>query len=104
MNFRLTMIHLQKITICLLVLVCFFSQLQAEEVEQGTYTDLTKALQNPLKVRVLNLSFQKLSTLPKEIGELQNLQTLDLFDNKLTVLPKEILQLQNLQTLDLFDN
>ncbi|EMY12742.1 leucine rich repeat protein [Leptospira weilii str. Ecochallenge] len=104
MKFRLTMIHLQKITICLFILACFFAELQAEEVEQGTYTDLTNALQNPSKVRVLNLSFQKLSTLPKEIGELQNLQTLDLFDNKLTVLPKEILQLQNLQRLDLSHN
>ncbi|EMN38258.1 hypothetical protein LEP1GSC085_2295 [Leptospira interrogans str. L0996] len=45
-------------------------EIQAEEVEPGTYRDLTKALQNPLDVRVLNLS-GKLTALPKEIGQLK---------------------------------
>ncbi|WP_000541501.1 leucine-rich repeat domain-containing protein, partial [Leptospira interrogans] len=42
--------------------------------------------------------------LPKEIGQLQNLQYLDLNDNQLTTLPEEIKQLQNLRELNLGDN
>ncbi|MGQ2824169.1 leucine-rich repeat domain-containing protein, partial [Leptospira interrogans] len=101
MNFRITLIHLQKISICLFLLTCFIYELQAEESESGTYTDLAKTLQNPLKVRTLDLRYQKLTILPKEIGQLQNLQRLDLSFNSLTILPKEIGQLRNLQELDL---
>uniref|UniRef100_UPI000A600058 leucine-rich repeat domain-containing protein n=1 Tax=Leptospira interrogans TaxID=173 RepID=UPI000A600058 len=104
MNFRITLIHLQKISICLFLLTCFIYELQAEESESGTYTDLAKTLQNPLKVRTLDLRYQKLTTLPKEIGQLQNLQRLDLSFNSLTTLPKEIGQLRNLQELDLSFN
>ncbi|EMJ37477.1 leucine rich repeat protein, partial [Leptospira interrogans str. FPW1039] len=104
MNFRITLIYLQKITIGLLVLITLSCEIQADEVEAGTYRDLTKALQNPLNVRVLNLSGEKLTALPKEIGQLKNLQELNLKWNLLTVLPKEIGQLENLQELDLRDN
>ncbi|WP_061245224.1 hypothetical protein, partial [Leptospira interrogans] len=54
----------------------------------GTYTDLTKALKNPLDVRVLDLSEQKLTILPKEIRQLKNLQQLNLYENILITLPK----------------
>ncbi|EMG08957.1 hypothetical protein LEP1GSC151_0212, partial [Leptospira interrogans serovar Grippotyphosa str. LT2186] len=47
-------------------------EIQACE-EPGTYQDLTKAPQNPLDVRVLDLSEQKLKALPKKIGQLKNL-------------------------------
>ncbi|EMF83867.1 leucine rich repeat protein [Leptospira weilii serovar Topaz str. LT2116] len=105
MKFRLTKwIRLQKITICLFILTCFICELQAEEVEQGTYTDLTKALQNPSKVRVLNLSGQELATLPKEIGQLQNLQELYLNGNQLKTLPSEIEFLKKLKILRLYQN
>ncbi|MGE8712335.1 leucine-rich repeat domain-containing protein, partial [Leptospira interrogans] len=77
MNFRITLNHLQKITISLLFLINLSCEIQTEKVEPGTYKDLTKALQNPLDVRVLELSEQKLKTIPKEIGQLQNLQELN---------------------------
>ncbi|EJP06052.1 leucine-rich repeat domain-containing protein [Leptospira interrogans] len=102
MNFRITLIHLQKITISLLFFIHLSCEIQAEE--PGTYQDLTKALQNPLDVRVLILSEQKLTTLPKEIEQLKNLQTLFLSNNQLTILPQEIGKLKNLLWLSLVYN
>ncbi|EKO23682.1 leucine-rich repeat domain-containing protein [Leptospira interrogans] len=102
MNFRITLIHLQKISIGFLFLINLSCKIQAEE--PGTYTDLTKALKNPLDVRVLDLSEQKLTILPKEIRQLKNLQQLNLYENKLTTLPKEIGQLKNLLMLHLDEN
>ncbi|EMS89038.1 leucine-rich repeat domain-containing protein, partial [Leptospira noguchii] len=46
----------------------------------------------------------QLKTLPKEIGQLKNLQELDLHNNQLATLPKEIGQLKNLQFLNLSQN
>ncbi|EMY13620.1 hypothetical protein LEP1GSC043_4757 [Leptospira weilii str. Ecochallenge] len=46
--------------------------MQTEAVEKETYTDLTKALQNPSKVLSLDLSSQGITTFPPEIGQLLN--------------------------------
>ncbi|EKP03618.1 leucine rich repeat protein [Leptospira kirschneri str. 2008720114] len=66
--------------------------------------DLTEAIQNPLDVRVLDLNGQKLTTLPKEIGQLKNLYDLNLDENPLGAFPKEIGQLENLRVLELNNN
>ncbi|EMK05212.1 hypothetical protein LEP1GSC176_0227, partial [Leptospira kirschneri str. MMD1493] len=50
MNFRITLIHLQKVFLFSLFLFCSFTFVQAEEPK--TYMDLTEAIQNPLDVRV----------------------------------------------------
>ncbi|EMO55920.1 leucine-rich repeat domain-containing protein [Leptospira noguchii] len=104
MNFRITLIHLRKFFLFSLIFISSFSFMQAEEVEQERYTDLTKALENPLDVFILDLSGQELTTLPKEIGQLKNLRELSLKWNQLVTLPKEIGRLQNLQALYLRDN
>ncbi len=51
MNFRITLIHLSKITIGLLFLIYLSCEIQACE-EPGIYRDLTKAFQNPLDVSI----------------------------------------------------
>jgi small GTP-binding protein len=53
---------------------------------------------------VLDLSGNKLSLLPAEIGQLANLTVLDLSNNQLSGLPAEIGQLANLRELDLSRN
>ncbi|EKO16979.1 leucine-rich repeat domain-containing protein [Leptospira kirschneri] len=99
MNFRITLIHLQKITIYFLFLIYLSCETQTEKVEPKTYMDLTEAIQNPLDVRVLNLWNNQLTTLPKEIGQLKNLRELLLRHNQLTTVPKEIGQLKKLRWL-----
>lgn len=56
----------------------FFEPLQAKE--KGHYHNLTKALQNPMDVRTLDLRDNQLTNFPKEIGKLQKLHTLNLYD------------------------
>jgi Leucine-rich repeat (LRR) protein len=52
----------------------------------------------------LNLEQNQFSTLPKEMGELKNLQKLYLEGNQLSTLPKEIAELKNLKYLNLTRN
>jgi len=63
-------------------------------------TEITQ-LQN---LQDLKINYNQLRTLPPEIGQLQNLQGLGLNSNQLSSLPPEIGQLQNLQFLSLYSN
>nr|WP_236713946.1 hypothetical protein [Leptospira interrogans] len=71
MNYRFT--NILKV----IIFFCFIFEIQSEEI-QKSYKNLAKALQNPADVRNLDLSFQRLKTLPNKIGQLKNLQKLDL--------------------------
>ena len=55
-------------------------------------------------IKLLNLSNNRLSILPKEICNLINITNLDLSNNKLSILPLEICNLINITNLDLSDN
>src|SRR6202522_3949515 len=55
-------------------------------------------------IRVLNVSYKQLQTIPKELGQLASLQILYLSNNQLQTIPKELGQLASLQRLDLDNN
>ncbi|EMS86612.1 hypothetical protein LEP1GSC073_3737 [Leptospira noguchii str. Cascata] len=77
MCFHLIFNSLQKKRILFLILFCFLVKLEAENSREnnGTYYNLNKALQNPLDVLALELYDSQLTTLPKEIEQLQNLES-----------------------------
>jgi len=52
-------------------------------------------------VKTLDLSFQKLHTVPSYVWELSSLESLNLSHNQLTVLPKDITKLKSLKNLDI---
>ncbi|AXR61903.1 leucine-rich repeat domain-containing protein [Leptospira mayottensis] len=92
MNIDSKLSYARKIGIVLLASFCFFSPVVAEEV--GTYTDLRKALANPSKVFVLDLSSNKLEALPIEIGQLQKLKILNISNNLIDLKDEEKIQKQ----------
>ena len=57
-----------------------------------------------LNLQELDLSYNQLKEIPKEIFTLTNLQKLGLSNNQLTEVPKEIFTLTNLQVLNLYNN
>ncbi len=68
--------------------------------DKKVYTSLNEALKNPEKVCTLDLSGQKLATLPSGISKLTNLESLYIGNNQLKELPGEIFQLKLLVRLD----
>ena len=52
----------------------------------------------------LDAGSNKITVLPKTIGELQQLKTLNLGNNSLTTIPEEIAQIQTLKQIDLENN
>jgi len=65
---------------------------------------LQSQIQNLQKLKVLNLSNNKFTGVPAEIGQLKKLEVLNLSSNELTGLPNELGNLSNLKLLDLRGN
>lgn len=68
------------------------------------YTDLNQALKNPESVYILDLSKQKLESIPMDVFKFSNLEILVLSKNKIEQIPSEIKLLKNLKVLDLSRN
>jgi hypothetical protein len=77
-------IHHYKVFVILLGFIAIYFQGQAYE-KPKVYTSLKLALKEPDKVLVLDLRGQRLDSLPREIGQLKNLEVL-LLDSKLRTL------------------
>lgn len=65
---------------------------------------LQSQIQNLQNLKVLNLSNNKFTGVPAEIGQLKKLEVLNLSNNQLTGLPYELGNLSNLKLLDLTGN
>jgi len=70
----------------------------------ATYFSLEEALKKKEDVYRLDLSHQKLKSIPPSISQLTNLKRLDLSDNQLSDLPPEIDSLKDLRRLFLDNN
>ena len=90
-----------KRKILFFIFAVFVSISVFSQEEHFVYTDLSKALENPEKVIVLDLSNQSLETLPAAVVKFPNLQHLSLGGNKIPHLPYYISELKNLEILDL---
>lgn len=66
-----------------------------------TFYSLEDALKDPLSVQKLDLSMQKLTVFPEQILQFKNLVCLDLSFNKIPTLPATFSTLTNLQVVNL---
>ena len=66
--------------------------------------ELPKEIGQLINLEVLGLHHNNLEYLPKEIGKLTKMQKLLLYNNKIRYLPKQICKLTNLQYLDVDGN
>ncbi|KKL19913.1 hypothetical protein LCGC14_2460700, partial [marine sediment metagenome] len=67
-------------------------------------TTLPKSIMKLESLQELNLWGNELTILPESIGNLKSLQVLDLRMNRLTTLPESIIKLESLQELNLWGN
>ena len=84
-----------------------FDQKNLEELDLSNNSldgALQSQVQNLQNLRVLNLSNNKFTGVPAEIGQLKKLEVLNISNNQLTGLPNELGNLGNLKLLDLSDN
>ncbi len=68
------------------------------------FLSLEEALLKPEEVYIMDLRYNRLTTLPESIGQFSNLETLNLSGVKLTSLPESIGNLYNLETLNLSES
>lgn len=84
-----------------------FDKTNTEELNVSD-NSLTGSIQGEIrhlsKLKVLNLSDNKMTGVPAEVGQLQYLEILDLSNNELTGLPNELANLKNLKILNLSGN
>jgi len=77
------------------------SKVKKISLENNKLTTLPQNLNNLQDLEELNLKGNDLSGLPESIGELKNLKNLDLYKNNLMVLPLSIINLKNIEKMNL---
>lgn len=70
----------------------------------GEFNDLSIASQNPLEVISLDLSKQKLKSIPAEVFLFENLEELNLSKNRIELIPSDISKLKKLKYLNVSRN
>ena len=66
-----------------------------------TYYSIADALKDPLNVQKLDLSMLKLTAVPEEISQFENLVCLDLSFNRISTIPASLTKLPKLECLNL---
>jgi Leucine-rich repeat (LRR) protein len=83
-----------------------FDENQLDIIELSCFnnklTELPKELGNLINLKIFNCSYNNLTELPKELGNLINLKIFNCSYNNLTELPKELGNLINLQEFDCY--
>lgn len=97
---------MKKIILPLLFFLCIktiaFGQYHANK--EVWFTDIDKALQNPLDVFNLDLSGQSLDSIPAYLYHFEKLEALKLSDNNIREINKELEKLDHLEFLELSGN
>ncbi len=79
-----------------------FIDIMSDCVSEGkTFYSLADALKNPIEVKKLDISMNKLKYIPRDIGKLINLECLDLSFNTFSTLPLELASLKKLKYLNI---
>jgi Leucine-rich repeat (LRR) protein len=73
-------------------------------ISHNKISEIPKEIGQLINLRHFNCSGNKISEIPKEIGQLINLQYFGCYNNKISEIPKEIGQLINLQYFDCYNN
>jgi len=83
--------------------LCQLNNLKSLKV-QSKLTSIPKCISNLQNLETLNLAYNYLTELPQEIGDLKNLKILDLYYDQFTTVPSFINKLSNLEQLVLTNN
>lgn len=98
---------LQAIAIVFTLLISSVSNAQEDPCERTIpYTSIEEALAEPDQVIYLDLAMQhpKLTSIPKEVAQFPNLICLDVSFNRVATIPDEIKQCTKLETINLMGN
>jgi len=94
-----------RIIVITIILLNLNVRLSAQDINrcegEKSYYSIAEALEEPDKVVKLDIAMLKLTSISNDIGKLVNLECLDLSFNRISTLPAEFAQLKKLRVLDM---